>query len=74
MIDVVIGAPYEDGQGAVYVYLGGPFKLLFRQRIAAADLHHPLDGLTGFGISLNAADIDDNGYPGKILNPEMILS
>jgi len=75
--DVVIGAPYEDGQGAVYVYLGGPFKLLFRQRIAAADLHHPLDGLTGFGISLNAADIDDNGYPdlavGSYLSSQVVI-
>jgi len=71
--DVVIGAPYEDGKGAVYLYLGGPSGLIshpvtvYWQRIAAADFFHPLDALAGFGISLNAADIDGNNYPGNTL-------
>ena len=72
-VDVVIGAPYEDGKGAVYLYLGGPSGLIFHpatiywQRIAASELAHPLNALSGFGISLNSADIDDNDYPGRIL-------
>ena len=71
--DVVIGAPYEDDRGAVYLYLGGPEGILRRsetvywQRIAAADFASPpLDGLRGFGISLSVADFDNNLFPGKI--------
>lgn len=71
LVDVVVGAPYEDGRGAVYLYLGGPEGLLLQpetgywQRIAASDFPIPA-GLKGFGISLAASDIDDNRYPGGI--------
>ena len=72
-LDVVIGAPYEEDRGAVYVYLGGAEGIsvhpatVYWQRIAASDFPHPLDALRGFGISLSAADVDDNGYPGSSL-------
>ena len=70
---MVVGAPYENDRGAVYLYLGGPDGIqvqpttVYWQRIAAADLHlpPPLDALRGFGISLSAADVDNNGYPGN---------
>lgn len=70
---MVVGAPYEDDRGAVYLYLGGPEGILLQpetgywQRISASDLtvNRPLAGLRGFGISLAVADIDDNQYPGN---------
>ena len=69
--DVVIGAPYENGKGAIYLYLGDKNGINrhnitgYWQRIAAADfVSHPLNNLKGFGISLVAADMDGNGYPG----------
>lgn len=36
------------------------------QRIAAADFVFPLNNLRGFGISLVAADMDGNSYPGRV--------
>lgn len=69
---MAIGAPYENEKGAVYVYLGGltgikrhPFHTYW-QKIAAADFVKPLDGMRGFGISMVAADVDSNEYPGKL--------
>lgn len=67
--DVVIGAPYENDRGAVYLYLGGMNDIRLHpetgywQRIAAADFVFPLNNLRGFGISLVAADMDGNSYP-----------
>lgn len=69
-VDVAIGAPYENDKGAVYIYLGGRTDIqrhpvrTYWQRIAAADFVKPLDGLKGFGISIVAADMDGNEYPG----------
>ena len=69
--DVVIGAPYEDrGQGAVYLYRGGPGQgglLLsgnYSQRIAAASLPRSPLSLGGFGFSFSssALDVDGNGF------------
>jgi hypothetical protein len=70
LTDVVIGAPYENDKGAVYIYLGGMYDIHrhpetgYWQRIAAADFVFPLNNLKGFGISLVAADMDGNSYPG----------
>lgn len=61
--DVAIGAPYENGYGAVYIYNGGKYglKTTFSQRIEAK-LQRYLP--QGFGISISKAlDIDNNKYP-----------
>ena len=72
-IDVAIGAPYEDeNKGAVYIYFGGKDggffphpENVYWQRIGASDFTAgPLSQLKGFGISLTAADVDDNQYIG----------
>lgn len=69
-LDVVIGAPYEEGNGAVYIYLGSSKGIRlhptngYYQRIAASDFVGSFLNLRGFGISLAAADFDNNGYPG----------
>jgi hypothetical protein len=39
-------------------------KTGYWQRIAAEDFIFPLNNLRGFGISLVAADMDGNSYPG----------
>lgn len=72
-VDVVIGAPYENDKGAVYLYLGGMNDIRLHpetgywQRIAATDFVFPLHNLKGFGISLVAADMDGNSFPGTLL-------
>ena len=66
-VDFVVGAPYEEGGGAIYLYLGGPHGVHYHptngywQRIAASDFPFALEG---FGISVSSADVDSNGYPG----------
>lgn len=66
IVDVAIGAPYEDdGWGAVYIYNGCPTGLATKpsQIISARQVY---DHLRGFGYSIsNPADIDANGYKGK---------
>ncbi|XP_077555296.1 integrin alpha-9-like isoform X2 [Haemaphysalis longicornis] len=65
--DVAIGAPYEHGYGAVYIYNGGKngLRTMFSQRIEARHM----DRLPqGFGISISkAVDIDDNNYPDIVI-------
>ena len=62
-VDVVVGAPYDDGgRGAVYLYLGGAkdiFSRGYAQKFQST--RH-----SGFGYSLTprAADVDGNSYPG----------
>lgn len=63
--DIAIGAPYENGGGTVYIYLGSQNGLINKpsQRIKAAEL--PLrPTLRSFGYSLSGGvDMDQNGYP-----------
>ena len=68
LLDVVVSAPYEDdGKGAIYLYLGGIQGIQLQptngywQRISASSF--PFIA-RGFGISISAADIDNNQYPG----------
>ncbi|KAF2884232.1 hypothetical protein ILUMI_21924 [Ignelater luminosus] len=58
--DVAISAPYEDGQGVIYIYLGNKNGLSteYSQRIAAKTIDNSLQGF-GFTIS-KAIDIDKN--------------
>jgi hypothetical protein len=60
-----VGAPYENGVGAVYIYSGSVLGLTLTQKIMAQDI--PLN-LKGFGFSVTrAADIDMNMYAGKCI-------
>ena len=75
LTDVVIGAPYENDKGTLYLYLGGMHdihrhpKTGYRQRIAAKkDFIFPLNNIQVFYISLVAADMDGNSYPGIFEN------
>lgn len=65
--DVAIGAPYEHGYGAVYIYNGGKngLRTTFSQHIEARRMQRLPQG---FGISISkAVDIDDNKYPDIVI-------
>ncbi|CAI9735934.1 integrin alpha-4 [Octopus vulgaris] len=60
--DIVVGAPYEEDSGAIYIYFGSNLKLNEnnRQKILGKTLDKDLKG---FGISFSKPmDIDGNGY------------
>ncbi|XP_015784877.1 integrin alpha-PS1 [Tetranychus urticae] len=67
--DLVVGAPYDEGGGAIYIYLGSPngIKTNAIQVIKGEDIKG--FGQTGrpirtFGYSLSGSfDMDKNGYP-----------
>ena len=69
--DIAIGAPYEnDGEGAVYIYLGGPDGVVQpeSQKITPSDLpsNLPVTREIGnsFGYSVSGGiDLDGNQYP-----------
>ena len=64
--DVFVGAPYyDDGEGAVFLYLGGESGLFdeYSQVIKPSSLN-VLDNLKTFGWSISEGkDMDGNGYP-----------
>ncbi|XP_065573133.1 integrin alpha-PS4-like isoform X2 [Artemia franciscana] len=63
--DVAIGAPYEDDSGAVYIFHGSETEVISPfpvQHIRASQFHLFISSLSGFGISINSADIDGNRY------------
>lgn len=72
LTDVVIGAPYEDKGGAIYIYLAGPNGFKYKpttaywQRILASEFSFSAP-LSGFGISISSADIDMNDYPDLVV-------
>lgn len=61
--DIAVGAPYEEGTGAVYIYNGNTPKLedIYSQRILGSNIRL---GLSGFGyyISKFGEDLDENKY------------
>ncbi|XP_062618208.1 integrin alpha-4-like, partial [Saccostrea cucullata] len=61
--DIAIGAPFENKEGAVYIFSGGNTKLedKYSQKIAGS---YVKQGLQGFGwyISRTPRDLDDNLY------------
>ncbi|XP_078320583.1 integrin alpha-9-like isoform X1 [Crassostrea virginica] len=61
--DVVVGAPYEQDSGVVYIFNGNSPRLedTFSQRILGSDLRPGLAGL-GYYISKSGDDLDGNGY------------
>lgn len=68
-IDLAVGAPYE-GQGAVYIFHGGPEGLRSEpsQRIYAGELPPLVQPLRTFGHTLSTGvDMDLNGYPDMVV-------
>ncbi|XP_053205262.1 integrin alpha-PS2-like [Panonychus citri] len=71
--DVVIGAPFEDECGAIYIYHGSRSGLTekYSQKISACDPNNKLKSskpLKGFGFSLSKAfDMDGNNYPDLLI-------
>ncbi|XP_064455453.1 integrin alpha-9-like [Ornithodoros turicata] len=65
--DVAIGAPYENGHGAVYIYNGGSdgLKTKYAQRIEARRITGAPMGF-GMGIS-DGVDMDNNYYPDLLI-------
>lgn len=61
--DIAVGAPYEEGTGAVYIYNGNTPKLedKYSQRILGRDIRVGLSGF-GFYISKFGEDLDENRY------------
>jgi hypothetical protein len=56
--DVAISAPYIDGGGAVYIYIGNEDGIQLYQTL------HAKPGMDAFGITLTGGiDMDSNGYP-----------
>lgn len=67
--DIAIGAPYE-GNGVVYIYLGGKDGLSARpsQTISSADLGFVSNKIQTFGSSLSGGiDVDGNSYPDLVI-------
>lgn len=67
--DIAIGAPYE-GNGVVYIYLGGKNGLSARpsQTISSADLGLVRNQIQTFGSSLSGGiDVDGNSYPDLVI-------
>lgn len=61
--DIVVGAPYENNHGAIYIFNGHQNGLSkqWSQRIAGNEFAHTL---RGFGMTLSEPrDVDVNGYP-----------
>ncbi|XP_034941351.1 integrin alpha-4-like [Chelonus insularis] len=60
--DVAVGAPYEEGHGAVYIFNGHSNGLLHQWSQRITGKQFPFS-LRGFGISISEPrDIDGNGY------------
>lgn len=64
--DIAVGAPYEEGTGAVYIYNGNTPKLedKYSQRILGRNIRVGLSGF-GFYISKFGEDLDENRYNGN---------
>ncbi|CAE1243047.1 ITGA9 [Acanthosepion pharaonis] len=75
--DIAVGAPYENGCGAVYIYYGNLISIdeIKRQKIIGKSLSPELKG---FGISFSRPkDVDNNGYldfaVGAFLSDQAVL-
>lgn len=65
--DFAVGAPYEDGRGAVYIYHGSRngVREKYSQVIHAAAM---ANDITTFGFSVSGnLDLDGNDYPDMIV-------
>ncbi|XP_061167180.1 integrin alpha-9-like [Saccostrea echinata] len=61
--DIAIGAPFENKEGAVYIFNGGNTQLegLYSQKILGSNIKPVLQGF-GWYISRTAKDLDDNMF------------
>lgn len=66
LLDIAVGAPYEEGTGVVYIYNGNTPRMedKYSQRILGKDIRA---GVSGFGyyISKFGEDLDENKYNGN---------
>lgn len=66
LLDIAVGAPYEEGTGVVYIYNGNTPRMedKYSQRILGKDIRV---GVSGFGyyISKFGEDLDENKYNGN---------
>lgn len=67
LLDIAVGAPYEEGTGVVYIYNGKTPRMedKYSQRIFGKDIRV---GVSGFGyyISKFGEDLDENKYNGNL--------
>lgn len=75
LLDIAVGAPYEEGTGVVYVYNGKTPRMedKYSQRILGKDIRA---GVSGFGyyISKFGEDLDENKYNGNLKKNDFICS
>lgn len=65
-LDVAISAPYEDGTGAVYIFMGSKDGPKLGDTISPKTFH-PGIAISGFGFGLSGGkDVDNNGHNGEI--------
>lgn len=64
--DIVVGAPYENKAGAIYIYQGSSSGLRKKhsQKILGSDFR---PALSSFGFSFTTADLDGNLYPDLVV-------
>lgn len=66
LLDIAVGAPYEEGTGVVYIYNGNTPRMedKYSQRILGKEIRV---GVSGFGyyISKFGEDLDENKYNGN---------
>ncbi|XP_033120627.1 integrin alpha-6-like [Anneissia japonica] len=72
--DIAVGAPYENGEGAVYIYMGNADGILGSpvQKITPHSLNPDLKGApfpnNTFGYSLSGGiDMDNNSFPDLLI-------
>lgn len=66
---MAISAPYEEGVGAVYIYLGNREGIdkSYSQKISPSFFATPLSNVRGFGYSISkGVDVDNNSHNGKL--------
>lgn len=75
LLDIAVGAPYEEGTGVVYIYNGKTPRMedKYSQRILGKDIRA---GVSGFGyyISKFGEDLDENKYNGNLKKNDFICS
>ncbi|KAL5112190.1 Integrin alpha ina-1 [Taenia crassiceps] len=62
--DFAVGAPYEEGGGAVIIYHGSKSRQISTptQILSASEMSESINGF-GFSLSAGGLDLDNNGYP-----------
>lgn len=73
LLDIAVGAPYEEGTGVVYIYNGNTPRMedKYSQRILGKDIRA---GVSAFGyyISKFGEDLDENKYNGNLKKNDFI--